>query len=370
MINKRNINLSTKNLSYDIWIGNSILTDQFKKLKSLLENRKVAIVTERTVFKKQYENFSSQLKGLLVLTEPLVLEPGEATKSWNVLRKILDWFGELNLARNDYVIALGGGVIGDTVGLAASLFRRGLNLIQIPTTFLSQVDSSIGGKTAINTGYAKNVIGTFYQPSIVFCDVSFLSTLDQRNYLSGYAEVLKMALVFNKNFFRFLEENKGLTCSRDINILIEIITKSLELKGRVVEIDETEKGKRSLLNFGHTFGHALESYFGYSEKLLHGEAVAWGIILASSFANNEGHLKISELKKIKDHIDTMKLISEIAELQTSKIDLQRIINFMKQDKKVSGDNINLILLKDIGNGFIERNVSFQKLENFLQLQLS
>jgi 3-dehydroquinate synthetase len=194
--------------------------------------------------------------------------------------------------------------------------------------------------------------------------------LPDRAFLAGYAEVLKMALVFDKDFYKFLTENQKLMSLRDDTVLQHIIDKALELKSKVVEIDEKEQGDRALLNFGHTFGHALESYFDYSEKLLHGEAVSLGMVLAARFSMEEGYLSGNKVDDIKDHLNAMKLPTLITQIYSDKLDVVKILRFMKQDKKVVGNNINLILLKDIGNGFIERNVSFEKLEKFLQSQLS
>ncbi|MFL2800731.1 MAG: 3-dehydroquinate synthase family protein [Paracoccaceae bacterium] len=216
----------------------------------------------------------------------------------------------------------------------------------------------------------KTRLELFIIQRLFFCDISFLSTLSDRNFFAGYAEVLKMALVFDKSLYQFLIKNQELILLRDEGVLIHIIDKSLELKSKIVEIDETEQGERALLNFGHTFGHALESYFNYSNKLLHGEAVSLGIVLAAHFSYEEGYLSQHKLDEIKELLKTMKLPTAITQIDNHKLDVIKILSFMKQDKKVVGNNINLILLKDIGNGFIEKKVSFQKLENFLQLQLS
>ena len=370
MIRKKSISIRSKKTTYDILIGRNLLKENNNYLQLTLADKKIAIISDETVHNLQYANFLDQISDLKVDPHLFLIEPGEPSKNWNVLKKVLDWLTELNFDRTDYVIAFGGGVVGDLVSLAASLFRRGINLIQVPTTLLSQVDSSVGGKTAVNNGPAKNSIGTFYHPKVVFCDTSFLSTLPERAFLAGYAEVLKMALVFDKDFYKFLIENQKLISSRDEATLLHIIDKSLELKSKVVEIDETEQGDRALLNFGHTFGHALETYFSYSEKLLHGEAVSLGIVLAARFSNQEGYLSECKLENIDDHLHSMKLPTGTTQIHNGKLDILKLLTFMKQDKKVVGDNINLILLKDIGNGFIERNVSFQKLEKFLQVQLS
>ena len=370
MIRNKPISILSRKNSYDIWIGENLLKQKNKDLSLTLAQKKVAIITDKNVHASQYSNLLNQVADLDIKPHLLVIEPGEPSKSWDILKKVLDWLTELNFDRTDFIIAFGGGVVGDLVSLSASLFRRGINLIQVPTTLLSQVDSSVGGKTAINSGSAKNSIGTFYHPKTVYCDISFLRTLSERDFLSGYAEVFKMALVFDKDFYKFLIENQKLTLARDKKVLMHIIEKSLELKSSVVEIDETEKGERALLNFGHTFGHALESYFNYSEKLLHGEAVSLGIVLAACFSCEQGYMDSSRVDDIKNHLNTMKLPTTITQIHNEKLDLGKILGFMKQDKKVVGNNINLILLKDIGIGFIERDVSFHKLENYLHKQLN
>ena len=370
MILKKSIRIRSKKTTYDILIGRNLLEENNDYLQLALADKKIAIISDETVHNLQYKNFLAQISDLKVDPHLFLIEPGEPSKNWNVLKKVLDWLTELNFDRTDYVIAFGGGVVGDLVSLAASLFRRGINLIQVPTTLLSQVDSSVGGKTAVNNGPAKNSIGTFYHPKVVFCDISFLSTLPDRAFLAGYAEVLKMALVFDKDFYKFLIENQKLMSLRDETVLLHIIDKSLELKSKVVEIDEKELGDRALLNFGHTFGHALESYFDYSEKLLHGEAVSLGMVLAARFSMEESYLSENKLDDIIDHLNAMNLPTLITQIHNDKIDLVKILKFMQQDKKVVGNNINLILLKDIGNGFVERNVSFEKIRKFLKVQLS
>ncbi len=369
MIRNKPISILSRKTSYDIWVGENLLKKRISNLKLILRQKKIAIITDKNVHAGQYSNLLNQIIDLDINPHLLLIEPGESSKSWDILKKVLDWLTELGFDRTDYIIAFGGGVVGDLGSLAASLFRRGVNLIQVPTSLLSQVDSSVGGKTAINSRSAKNSIGTFYHPKAVYCDISFLSTLSERDFLSGYAEVFKMALVFDKDFYKFLIDNQKLTLARDKKVLMYIIEKSLELKSKVVEIDEIEKGERALLNFGHTFGHALESYFNYSQKLLHGEAVSLGMVLAACFSCKEGYIHSSKLSDIKKHLDSMKLPTVITQIHNDKIDIRKLLSFMKQDKKVVGNNINLILLEDIGRGFIERNVSFEKLENYLQLQL-
>ena len=196
MIRNKPISILSRKTSYDIWVGENLLKKRISNLKLILGQKKIAIITDKNVHAGQYSNLLNQIIDLDINPHLLLIEPGESSKSWDILKKVLDWLTELGFDRTDYIIAFGGGVVGDLGSLAASLFRRGVNLIQVPTTFLSQVDSSVGGKTAINGGSAKNSIGTFYHPKAVFCDISFLSTLSERNFFAGYAEVLKMALVF------------------------------------------------------------------------------------------------------------------------------------------------------------------------------
>ena len=295
------------------------LNKRIKIWSLTLAHKKIAIITDKNVHASQYSNLLNQVADLDIKPHLFLIEPGEPSKSWDILKKVLDWLTELNFDRTDYIIAFGGGVVGDLVSLAASLFRRGINLIQVPTTLLSQVDSSVGGKTAINSGSAKNSIGTFYHPKTVYCDISFLSTLSERDFLCGYAEVFKMALVFDKDFYKFLIDNQKLTLARDKKVLTHIIEKSLELKSHIVEIDETEKGERALLNFGHTFGHALESYFNYSQKLLHGEAVSLGIVFATCFSYEEGYVNQQALSDIEEHLSVMKLPTAVTQIDNQKL---------------------------------------------------
>ena len=370
MNNQGRVEVSLGDRSYSIHIGRNIIENTYPQLKALFNKSKVAIITDRNVFDNQYENLRNQLNCLKLSIELLVIEPGEKSKSWGSLQKTLEWLIKKEIGKNDYIIAFGGGVIGDLVGLAASLLRRGVNLVQIPTTLLSQVDSSIGGKTAINSSEAKNVIGSFYQPKIVLCDISFLKTLDERQFLSGYSEILKMAMVFDEKFFAYLDENwKEILDQRDKQIT-NVVTTSLSLKAMVVEQDEQEKGERALLNFGHTFGHAFESYFGYSEKLLHGEAVALGMGLATKLSVTLNLLPNEAREKLVDHCKKVGLPLDIKQLNNEILNLDRIIDFMKQDKKVVGKNINLILLKGIGKGFIEKSIKFELIKKFLMETIS
>ena len=356
--------------SYTIHIGNKIVEKNKLELKSLLENRRIAIITDRNIFDNQYENLRNQLSSLNLSAELFVIEPGEKTKSWTFLKKTLDWLIKKEIGRNDYVIAFGGGVIGDLVGLAASLLRRGVNLIQIPTTLLSQVDSSIGGKTAINSSDAKNVIGSFYQPKKVFCDISFLRSLENREFLSGYAEILKMALVFDEKFYNYLNQYFNEIKELKDDTLIKAIGTSLSLKARVVERDENETGERALLNFGHTFGHALESYFGYSEKLLHGEAVAVGMIMAAKLSVDLNFSSNGTVEKIVEHCKRVHLPIDLSQVSNVAINVDKMIQYMRQDKKVVGENINLILLEGVGKGFIKKSVDFKLIQRFLKETLS
>ncbi len=370
MSDQETVSVSLGDRSYNIHVGREIIRNNSTQLKKLFYKRKVAIITDRNVFDHQYENLRNQLSSMDLSVELLVIEPGEKTKNWNSLKKTLDWLIKKQISKQDYVVAFGGGVIGDLVGLAASLLRRGVNLVQIPTTLLAQVDSSIGGKTAINSSEAKNVIGSFYQPKIVFCDSSFLQTLDRRQFLSGYSEILKMAMVFDKKFFEYLDENWMLILEQRQEQIKQVVTTSLKLKSMVVEKDEKEEDERALLNFGHTFGHAFESYFGYSEKLLHGEAVGLGMVLATQLSVNLKFLHFEVREKLVEHCKRVGLPLNINQINNEVLNLDNIIEFMKQDKKVVGKNINLILLKGIGKGFIKKSINFELIKKFLSETIS
>ena len=274
-----------------------------------------------------------------------------------------------NFSREDCLIAIGGGITGDITGFAASLFKRGLKFINIPTTLLSQVDSSIGGKTGINTKYGKNLIGSFYQPNLVITDIQFLKTLPKREIICGYGEILKHSLIANKNFYNFLNKNSNKIFNLSSPFIEKAIYESCKIKRNIVQKDENEKGLRKILNFGHTFAHAYEAALGYSKKLNHGEAVILGIQTALNFSLKKNLLKKNEHNSIVNHILNSNLPSNINKFFKVK-DLNRIISFMLKDKKNNSDKISLVLLKKIGSPIINQKYNKKSLSLFLKNELS
>ena len=305
-----------------------------------------------------------ELSASKIKTEVLILNTGERTKSWYNLKKIAEWLISNKVERNDYVLSLGGGVIGDLTGFATSIVRRGINIIHMPTTLLAQVDSSIGGKTGINSSKGKNLIGTFHHPSLILSDISFLRTLKRREFLSGYAEAVKKALIKDNDFFGWLEQMDYSGLREEDNV-IKIIYKSSKIKVKLVQQDEKEKGQRALLNFGHTFAHALESANNYSNNLLHGEAVIIGCCLALKLSREYDLITTKENKRVINHFRKLNFITEINQIKSNVFNTKNLINIMQQDKKVYNKKLNFILLKRIGKGIISTNVNMNKVKKIL-----
>ena len=285
------------------------------------------------------------------------------------VNKILQFLLDKNFSRNDCLISIGGGITGDTSGFAASLFKRGLKFINIPTTLLSQVDSSIGGKTGVNTKHGKNLIGTFYQPNLVISDIQFLKTLPKRELICGYGEILKHSIIANKKFFNFLDRNNEKILSLSSPFIEKAIYESCKIKKNIVEKDEKEKKLRQILNFGHTFAHAYEASLNYSKKLNHGEAVILGIKSALNFSLKKNLLNKKDYFLIINHIRKSNLPSKIKKF-FKIVDTNRIISFMLKDKKNNSDKINLVLLKKIGTPLLNKKYSKKTLNLFLKNELN
>jgi 3-dehydroquinate synthase/shikimate kinase/3-dehydroquinate synthase len=273
-----------------------------------------------------------------------------------------------NFSREDCVISIGGGITGDISGFAASLFKRGLKFINIPTTLLSQVDSSIGGKTGVNSKYGKNLIGSFYQPNLVISDVQFLKTLPKRELICGYGEILKHSLIANKSFYNFLDKNNDKILKLSSPFVEKAIYESCKIKKDVVEKDEKEQGLRKILNFGHTFAHAYEASLGYSKKLNHGEAVILGMQSALSFSLKNNLIKKNDYYLVLKHISETNLPSKLKKFFKTR-DLNKILSFMAKDKKNNSNKINLVLLKKIGHPIINREYTKHNLSEFLKREL-
>jgi 3-dehydroquinate synthase len=295
-----------------------------------------------------------------------VLPPGETTKSFPVLARLCERLLGMGLERGGLVVALGGGVIGDLAGLAASLVRRGVRFVQVPTTLLAQVDSSVGGKTGINTAQGKNLVGTFHQPSLVLADIGALASLPAREFRAGYVEAAKYGLLGDAGFFAWLERNWAAVAAQDSAALAHLVATSVQSKAGIVARDETETGERMLLNLGHTFGHALEAWAGYSDRLLHGEAVAIGICLAFELSRELGLVDQASVQRVTAHLAAAGLPTRIADIPgTPGPDAAALLRIMAQDKKVRDGKLTFILVRGIGAAFVSRDVPAAAAQEFL-----
>jgi len=351
---KMQVNVKLGSNSYPIILGPGLLNTSKSLFKKYIPKcKKILIVTDKGIPNKYYKTLLSNLKNFKVAT--IVFSSGEESKNLKNIDKLLAILFQQKLSRDDCIIALGGGVVGDLSGFAASIFKRGIHFIQIPTTLLAQVDSSIGGKTGVNAREGKNMIGSFYQPRFVLIDPDTLNSLSVRDLFSGFAEVLKYGLIMSKNFFEWLEKNAyEMLFTRDTKLLTYAIRESCKCKALIVEKDEKEKNLRAILNFGHTFAHAFESAQNYSKDLTHGEAVLIGMFIASHLSKKLGLLKEKELTKIVDLYNELNLHSELDYFFTEK-DIPKLLGFMRQDKKIVGGKIKLVLLARIGKAMLKQS---------------
>ncbi|ARC38190.1 3-dehydroquinate synthase [Paracoccus yeei] len=337
--------------SYDVRIGQGLLDRAGAEVLALAGRRRVAILTDRTVAERHLPRLQEALRAEGSEAPALILPAGEATKSWSHLGEAVEWLIAQRIERKDLVIALGGGVIGDLAGFAAAILRRGVRFVQIPTSLLAQVDSSVGGKTGINSPQGKNLIGAFHQPALVLADIDVLATLSPRDFRAGYGEVAKYGLLGDESFFDWLEA-AGPTLSRDPAALQRAVHHSVAMKAGIVQRDETEQGERALLNLGHTFGHALESATGYSDRLLHGEGVAVGCTLAFELSARMGLCSQEAPSRVSAHFAAMGLPSRIAQIPGDLPDDAALIALMGQDKKVQDGKLRFILARGIGQSFV------------------
>jgi len=337
---------------YDIIIGVDVLPRAGDLIAPHLKAPRLAIVTDETVKALHGQALQRALNDYKI--EWVIRPPGEDQKSFDGLQSVLDALFRAGFDRHDTVIAFGGGVIGDLTGFAASIYKRGCQFIQIPTTLLAQVDSSVGGKTAINSKYGKNLIGAFYQPKLVLADTSVLGTLPLRELKAGYAEVVKYGLLGDRGFFDWLEENGKDVLNLKPGAIAHAVAVSCKTKARIVAADERERGKRALLNLGHTFAHALEIEAGYSGDLLHGEAVSAGMEMAFEFSAQQGLCSDNDTAKVKAHFAKTELMSlpDVAPLLKNA---DTFLSHMDQDKKNEGGALTLILARSIGNAFVQKD---------------
>ena len=341
------ITVKTSSKNYPVYFGNGIINNAGTLVKKNIPGvNKICIISDKNLPQIILRKLSKSLKKYQIKNYKLFVS--EKIKNFKVANKIIEDLLNENFNRNDCIIALGGGIIGDLSSFIASLIKRGIKFVNIPTTLLSQVDASIGGKTAVNSNQGKNLIGTFYQPDFVLEDILLLNSLPQREIVCGYGEILKYSLTLDRNFFLWLCKNaEKLINVRDNKILKKAIIRSCKIKANIVAKDEKEKNLRAVLNFGHTFAHGFEAAKNYSRELNHGEAVLLGMLIASDFSNEKKLLSDNELLLIKRHYGDLRLFTAIKKY-FQKNEINKIINFMKKDKKNTSSNINLILLKKIG----------------------
>jgi 3-dehydroquinate synthase len=354
---------------YDINIGDGLLEQAGALLKPLLARPFVVVVTDRNVDAAQGTRLSAGLTAAGVGFEKIVLAPGEETKSFAALQSLLEDLLALGIERRDHIVAFGGGVVGDLTGFAASILRRGCRFAQIPTTLLAQVDSAIGGKTAINAAHGKNLIGAFHQPSIVIADIDALATLPARDLKAGYAEIVKYGALGDEAFFAWLENRGNALLAGDVAARRVAVKRSCSAKAEIVGLDERETGDRALLNLGHTFGHALEAAFNYSGRLLHGEAIAAGMALAFDFSVANGRCPPADASRLKGHLAAVGLPSSLAAIAgATEFSADALIEHMMQDKKVERGALTLILLRRLGEAYIEKAVDPHLIRRFLKEQ--
>ena len=342
--------------SYEVRIGQGLLQRAGAEIAPLLCRKRVAIVTDETVAAQHLPAFQAALAAEGIASTALSLPPGEQTKGWPQFSRTVDWLLEQKVERRDVVVALGGGVIGDLVGFAAAVLRRGVRFVQVPTTLLSQVDSSVGGKTGINSVHGKNLIGAFHQPVLVLADIDVLDTLPPRDFLAGYGEVVKYGLLGDAAFFDWLEGAAPGMARGDMAARLRAVTRSVEMKAGIVSRDETEEGERALLNLGHTFCHALEKATGYSDRLLHGEGVAIGCALAFELSQRLGLCSQEAPSRVRAHLKTMGMKTDLSDIPGDLPGPEALLALMGQDKKVVDGRLRFILARGIGETFVAENV--------------
>jgi 3-dehydroquinate synthase len=351
--------------AYEVVVGSGLIDSAGKRIRPLLKRARTAIVTDQTVADHHGERLAVSLEKAGIGAHVIALPPGEETKSWEGLAGLTDQLLALELDRGDMIVAFGGGVVGDLAGFAAAIYKRGIDFIQIPTTLLAQVDSSVGGKTAIDTGRGKNLIGAFHQPRLVLADLDVLATLPEREMRCGYAEVIKYGMLGDAGFFGWLETNGGKVLHADNAALAHAVVRSVEMKAEIVAEDEREAGRRALLNLGHTFAHALEAETGYGEALKHGEAVGAGCALAFRFSAALGHCAEADAKRVEAAIRAAGLPTRLADLPGQPFSAARLIGHIAQDKKAEGGALTFVLARAIGEAFVAKGVDPEALRAFL-----
>jgi 3-dehydroquinate synthase len=363
------VNVALSQRSYDILIGRGILAALGQKVAALRPGAKVAIVSDETVARHHLAAAQAALASAGIAATAVTVPPGESSKSFPMLEKVCEALIAARIERADLVVALGGGVVGDLAGFAAAVVRRGLDYVQVPTTLLAQVDSSVGGKTAIDSRHGKNLIGAFHQPVLVLADTALLDTLSAREFRSGYAEVAKYGLIGDAAFFAWLEANwKDVFAGGPARE--HAIAVSCRMKAAIVGRDERETGERALLNLGHTFGHAFEAAAGFSDRLLHGEAISLGMALAFGFSAARGLVLPDEAARVAHHLAAVGLPTRVSQVAGGAPSVDRLMELIAQDKKVKRGRLTFILARGIGASFIAPDVDAAEVRAFLVEKLA
>jgi 3-dehydroquinate synthase len=355
--------------AYDIVIGRGLLASLGQRTAVLKPGAKAAIVTDETVAGLHLATARASLAAAGISATDIVVPPGESSKSFSSFERVCEALIAARIERGDVVIAFGGGVVGDLAGFAASVVRRGVDYIQVPTTLLAQVDSSVGGKTAIDSSYGKNLVGAFYQPILVVADTALLDTLSAREFRAGYAEVAKYGLLGDAKFFDWLEKNAHEIFSGGAAREHAIAT-SCRMKADIVTRDERENGDRALLNLGHTFGHALEASAGFSDRLLHGEAIAIGMSLALEFSARHQLMRMADVERAIHHFSAVGLPTTLSDIRGGAPTLDTLMDLIAQDKKVKRGKLTFILARGIGDAFVAPDVNSQDVRAFLSDKMS
>jgi len=352
--------------SYEVRVGAGLIDQAGEAIAPLLTRRRTAVVRDETVWALHGARLAAALERAGVAALPVIVAPGEQSKSFEGLAEVSDRLLALELDRGDVITAFGGGVVGDLAGFAAAIYKRVIHFVQIPTTLLAQVDSSVGGKTAIDTARGKNLVGAFHQPRLVLADLDVLASLGEREMRAGYAEVIKYGLLGDFEFFEWLEANGPRVLAREPEALSRAVARSVGMKAEIVAEDETEQGRRALLNLGHTFGHALEAETGYGAALLHGEAVAAGMALAFRFSAAQGLCDGQDARRATAAITAAGLPASLAEVSQTPFDADRLVRQMAQDKKAQGGKLTFILARGLGEAFVSKDVDPAAVTAFLK----
>ncbi|NEJ23248.1 3-dehydroquinate synthase [Rhizobium leguminosarum] len=362
----RTVHVPLGERAYDILIGPGLIARAGAEIASRLKGRKAAVVTDENVAPLYLKALVASLDEAGIASAEVVLPAGEKTKSFEHLITVCDKVLEARVERNDYVIALGGGVIGDLSGFAAGIVRRGVRFVQVPTSLLSQVDSSVGGKTGINSRHGKNLIGVFHQPDLVLADTDVLNSLSAREFRAGYAEVAKYGLIDKPDFFAWLEANWKAVFTGG-SARIEAIAASCQVKADVVVADERENGPRALLNLGHTFGHALEAATAYdSSRLVHGEGVSIGMVLAHEFSARMNLASPDDARRVERHLKEVGLPTRMSDIPGDLPPAEMLMDAIAQDKKVKSGKLTFILTRGIGQSFVADDVPASEVISFLR----